>query len=689
LKATIHNLNGGNIVCNECHNSHNNDALNVNGGNNVDLIGLTIDYNSDPALNLASPQIRKERVATGLGALQDVVFELSPNDWDRTEIDNSGDGLGICNACHGDATTPIHNRDQDCTGCHAHDSGFVGSGDCRACHDGTGLSDAEKVSVDSPHSTNTLFTSIGVTFTCENCHTAHNAGNVLVPNNSTVGINYNSAGHIGISLGADGTEPNDAVGNTEAEICWNCHALYGVSEWGTTTYDSNGAFPNFNYGSLNQDNWVGATWTSANFQYKTDLIQSTHAANATDGVAGVDAVGDIRCSYCHDVHDLNAATGDTLSGSPYLRGSWMGNPYREDGAPRWDVSGDQHSYNQLQAYGAVPRGNRDQYSDLPTTSKDGDTVFRGNEMGGYWIDQNSGFPTQNPDYDTVEEVAGLCELCHGGGGGNTKGDGIWAATEIDNIDQFTVDNNWIGTNGHANSVVGGTGSSSLNAANIFTNVKRGNPQTSIVASQFDGWNLWDRTGMGYFGQKDGNRLWGIRNNDEKSWFWSSEDLDSGVFPPSENPDGVDVRYTYVNFEWGNDVTTGDPILTQDDSTIDDRYHQFTCSKCHNPHASRLPRLMISNCLDVRNNTWDNQTTFTEAAQDGTAHTSGAGFDNEGYSGDTYWTGGANGPYTALVQSPGVKELAYAYSAQNCHRAVDATTGWNTITPPNSPGGPWP
>ena len=27
-------------------------------------------------------------------------------------------------------------------------------------------------------------------------------------------------------------------------------------------------------------------------------------------------------------------------------------------------------------------------------------------------------------------------------------------------------------------------------------------------------------------------------------------------------------------------------------------HAYTCSKCHTPHTSRLPRLMVTNCLDV-------------------------------------------------------------------------------------------
>ena len=32
--------------------------------------------------------------------------------------------------------------------------------------------------------------------------------------------------------------------------------------------------------------------------------------------------------------------------------------------------------------------------------------------------------------------------------------------------------------------------------------------------------------------------------------------------------------------------------------LNNRMHAYTCSKCHTPHVSRLPRLMVTNCLDV-------------------------------------------------------------------------------------------
>ena len=36
----------------------------------------------------------------------------------------------------------------------------------------------------------------------------------------------------------------------------------------------------------------------------------------------------------------------------------------------------------------------------------------------------------------------------------------------------------------------------------------------------------------------------------------------------------------------------------DNASAQSGYHKFPCSKCHTPHASILPRLMTSNCLDI-------------------------------------------------------------------------------------------
>ena len=570
--------NLGYITCLECHNPHNNDRLNANGGTNIKLIGVEYDYNdtNDPRTYLTGPQIREES-PLALGLLREVVFETSPADWSR-----SGDGLGLCNACHG----ATHNVGEDCASCHAHNDSFKGKG-CTGCHDGLGAG-ALAVSVNSSHATNTIFSATGDTFLCEDCHTGHGAGTIEIPNNPTVGINYGSNGESGISLGSV-----TVIGNTEAEICWNCHDTYGVSEWGTNTQISTGS-SSYNYGSANPGSgigWyadttvgseVGATWNSANFGYKTGTIQSTHSVDGTATIPGLDPVYNIRCSYCHDVHDLNSLASDSSSGKPYLRGTWMGNPYKEDGAPQ---SGTIYTANTSNDFGPVPRADN-------STSM---------EMGGYWIDQNTTDTPTSLGW-TADSSSALCALCHGS---NT--DGTWdligsgSGNDIDNLNEFdfnelgnaeTADVSWVGTNGHSNAVLGGTGQYT---ANIFSENDRkptdlycdptGGPDIDGVAHDAPGYCA-GYPNMAYQQYSDhttirGAGFRGTIGGTEGYW------IDPNV--------RVNQPYAYDDYMWG---------ATVDDTTPDTQYHQFSCSKCHNPHASRLPRLLISNCLDTSHNTWD-------------------------------------------------------------------------------------
>jgi hypothetical protein len=517
-----------------------------------------------------------------------------------TQYDENAFGCNL--ACHGndaahqlsDSALPVVLADY---------GGGGGAGACSACHD-TGVSGAPVVIQN--------VTSHASVFTCEECHTAHGQGTIIIPNSAAVGINYAAAGHLsGISLGGTAT-----TATTEAEICWGCHANYTVSEWGPNS-DTNGAAPNYNYGTLNQPNWVNATWTSgtALFGYKTGTIQSTHSANTTASAAGLDAVGTIRCSYCHDVHNVGAQGFrkgfDNGGAPPYLCGTWMGNPYREDGAPLASIT-----YSPtVNRFGAVPRGS--------TASV---------VLGGFQIDQNNGNPTSTW---TANASAGLCEFCHG------NGDGTWSAAEINGINEFgTSGNAWVGSNGHANAVLGGSGAG---AANIFRNSDR---TASPIISGRDGAG---NPTMAYQNAA-GDRGYGFRpvnTNGTEGWFLSP------AMNLNDRPFGFDF------YNWG---------ATVDETTVDTQYHKFSCSKCHNPHASRLPRLMITNCLDTKHNTWDTQ----------------AGV-------DTIPTVNSS-VVTAVSPENRNTTFSNSTSAQNCHRLSDPAqpqamgTGWNLVTPWGAGGG---
>jgi len=466
---------------------------------------------------------------------------------------------------------------------------------------------------------------------CNWCHVEGHPQNgdtstVVVPNNPAVGLNYRSGGiHLkkGINFRIDDLDGNGTV--TEAEICWTCHAANSISEWGTDTAPSNAATApangnNYNFGSVSTPNWTTATWYSAYdgggtgiFDYKSGAIQSTHSVNPLGSSAVTwnsvasppryeedpDSNDLIRCSWCHDVHDLNLAENDVTNGAPFLRGSWLGSPYKEDGAPRSTIT-----YTAVTNFDAVPRGG---------------TGYT--QMGGYFIDQNSTQPTTAGH--TVYSSAGLCILCH-----------------TDNVDEMDYSPNgneglWIGANnGHSDSSIGGT---TQGGANIFTLSDRSpvDPPVDYTANYVEGGN----PSMGY--QNCAALGASARGDGFRSAYGG---YGFGVLPLINTAD-----FGHQAFNWG---------VTVDDSVVDTGYHTFSCSKCHNPHASRLPKLMITNCLDTRHNDWDDGRTVSGVSS-GTGVPASADNNN--------------------------KTLSNVGSAQNCHRVGDPLqsgtgAGWNKVTP---------
>jgi predicted CxxxxCH...CXXCH cytochrome family protein len=507
------------------------------------------------------------------------------------QVSFSDDGATVsCTACH---TTPYGTGD----GSHSFTDTTQTTGwtrqivagptaSCTGCHSSQAAG-AAGVGPDSPHSNDTA--AGGGVYDCEGCHTSHTGGNVQVPNNAAVGIDYQNgvngySGFNGLNLG--GTQ---SPGATEADICWNCHDLNATSEWGKTwgAYDT---------GNMSGSDWTTSTWSSVNFAYKTDgtdggdgNIRSTHGNGSSGGTGGygVDAKNKIGCSYCHDVHDTKAGSPN---GAPYLRGLWTSNPFKEDGAPQTAA----HASNS--AHGGVPRAGLDS----------GYAGATPNALGGWQIEQNNpGAYTRTGTYTGHSE---LCSLCHL----DTDLEAAWS--------------------GHAAAVDGFSGTG---ASDIFNSFRRGGT-TSYLRAHMQHNEVTDT--------ENGNWVYGLRE---------SRDGD-GIAPqlPSDP--------TLPNVQRGGAWTSMTIDLTDSSETPDADFHQFSCSKCHNPHASRLPRLMITNCLDVRHNHWDDSEGDPSALIDPL---------------DTY---------TA-------KELAYSPTAVNCHRNVGggdanretnagAETGWNTQTP---------
>ncbi len=194
-------------------------------------------------------------------------------------------------------------------------------------------------------------------------------------------------------------------------------------------------------------------------------------------------------------------------------------------------------------------------------------------------------------------------------------------------------NLWVGTNGHANAALGGT---AYNAANIFANGVGGRPLPVRGAdSTLDSTDVFDMA-LQHIADR------AAAGNDDYGYGYRGQEGDTAYIPAVASKDR-----SYTEYQWGASVNAG---------TTDIGYHAFTCSKCHNPHASRLPKLMITNCLDTRHNTW--------ATEDGTNPAQGS---LQGYWAST----DDNGQWTANHNT-----------AQNCHRydSVDGVGGWNKVTP---------
>ncbi len=501
-----------------------------------------------------------------------------------------------------------------------------GGGSCESCHKAGGS--GQIVTSAMPHTvrgttTNNTYNS------CGDCHSGHatSTTSILIPNYTKVGIYYTLKNAGGFNFGGTATGGK----TTEAEMCWYCHITSGwsspvISEWGVNNQTDTGGMT-YNYGSISGTTgvWNGAMWSSGTtiFSYKNAAIQSTHTGNpialgynsnfggavqTTANLTGTpfrytetaDATGNIRCSYCHDVHQLNKAAGDTQTGgAPYLRGTWKGNPFNEDGAPMSAGSTFPAQGNfSANAAGGVPRGR----------AVTADTTM----MGGYWIDQNSMTPQSAW---TQANSWGLCGLCHG--------------TSVGSLDTHTGENAWINStkNGH----LGVMAATTQNVTNIF-DYSHGRTSSLGVGSAPENYltigNMADQAFVGSTG-----------------YHYRGSGGANSYLSPIEP---INSRYAFNSYNWGASVNG---------TTTDSSFHKFMCSKCHNPHASRLPKLLITNCLDVRHNTWD---------------------DNK--STQSRWS-------NANLRDKS-KRAAYWNTAVNCHRYESAYStangaynpGWNKVSP---------
>ncbi|MEW6487608.1 MAG: CxxxxCH/CxxCH domain-containing protein [Thermodesulfobacteriota bacterium] len=542
------------------------------------------------------------------------------------------DGNAGCSFCHGGATDAAYNFPVSVFANQPVSGDPVPAPACTDCH-GLGGS-ADFVTSASSHTRVTRGAAFG---DCTDCHSGHangspGANEVEISTRSTVlgtvvpTMNREYASHGSrFRLGGSATKSGgwSTGGATEAEICWGCHDAQtpAVTEWETNQKPNTGNL-SYDYGSLyttvtgttQTSNWTTAFWRSGKgrssggasnpFWYKRGAIQSTHSVNFDQGTAAVtagnslgynrtetkDSVANIRCSYCHDVHGTHDGVAGDPGGLPYLRGTWKGNPYPEDGAPQWGMANWTVDADTTLTFGRVPRASA-------ASNNSGLTGVP--QAGGWWIDQNSGNPNSGA---TLASTAGLCIQCHG--------------SNVDTLDRTTGENLWVsGGNGHMNAVIGGSGTT-LAAHNIYTRAKRGSNQAVRGSSTSPNVDMGVATesGRGYTyrsNETDGYRYYPRIATTSATGTGTTRPYSFRYFPWSAAYNSAYTRGSAIasgtmEIQVADLNSAGSTTVTEAASySAQSRYHTFNCGKCHNPHASRLPKLLITNCLDTNHNTWDN------------------------------------------------------------------------------------
>ncbi len=425
----------------------------------------------------------------------------------------------------------------------------------------------------------------------------------------------------------------------DEKLCWGCHPDDGFDYYGDDSVQGDGI------------GWQG-TWNNSIATYKAGNYQSSHfypSLTATWNGSGIPSGtrNNIYCSTCHNPHGLlpDAQDPDSPFKVPILRGTWLTSPYKEDRAP-----GSVTSNPGTNVYAPWNDTNND-FGPLPrvTPNKDQADVEPGggytgtykNGWDGFFIDQNTFGPGvyitntgAGPNLTSETEFAGLCMNCH------TKNYLVTLAS-------------W---NGH-NTVLGWDTAPGATFNDIFDGQAGSSDGTTGSGKTNTGGSEWMFQYFGGasvdYGQGGSSRKYGTRSGDTS---------------PIREPT-IDNKYAYNGTNWGLNYATQSSA-----GGIQQGFHKYPCSKCHNPHAARLPRLMRTNCLD--NGSYATGHVNETLADD---YGPGTDYSDKTVSGSHTPTGTAE--YQALV----VNLVTTNWEAANCHSVAGSNAhGWNTLTPWDGP-----
>jgi hypothetical protein len=111
-------------------------------------------------------------------------------------------------------------------------------------------------------------------------------------------------------------------------------------------------------------------------------------------------------------------------------------------------------------------------------------------------------------------------------------------------------------------------------------------------------------------------------------------------------------------------------------------HSFTCSKCHQPHNSGLPRLMQTNCLDYNHRAkvaTGGQPWAADKTRAGGAH--GNGGEHRGFPiGNMFYVNRGNNSGFEATTACHVSRFSPVYNANTPPAQWPAENYWNSVTP---------
>lgn len=508
----------------------------------------------------------------------------------------------------------------------------------------------------------------------------------------------------------------DAV-NYELAVT-NRASIHGRGRWyidlntANTTYGTNG----YSYVEDQRNN--SAAFWFGEFKYKRGTIIGTHFKkyngayvqgytprdwknSANSGNIHSDLRG--MCTKCHDPHGVNAMAGSPYLAniryySPQLKGMWLTGLYYEDRPGDRNTSNfSEGTYLTFITFGSNTVTNTRVAPRIAPTKRLNRPRQTGNGYGyglndgfgqdGFFIDDNTFGVTVNNGTNALE---------------------LFTSNNYNIASQNFWFNNWV--NGQVHAFRTGVGSVTVNIIqeneNQFAGLCLGcHPKSVLINSQSSHNNRRasfvthaHKTVKGWASTAGSPANADIVPNYYINRASTAAGL-TNAYTANNNFGNISMSQQFLyanggtagirgldapNMQVGYHISWGLHLPKQADTTagnnIQVQYHNFPCSKCHTPHTSRLPRLMKTNCLDVRqsanvNNNWASASDLFRQK-----HTENA--TNNWYIRMIY-TGTNNSPGTTgttanlLIWNP-----ARATRCHNSPLVKDAVnqTRWNDVTP---------